>query len=108
MIQEMKMKSTLTIHFLRRNAAFPAPVPEPPTAVPEPADKLLGADSPPPTVDQLLQQLLALNNEALAGLITVVLERYPMLQDGVLAPSDEGGEYDVTGGSGSEAGGPAA
>lgn len=113
MIQEMKVKQQLTIHILRRSSAMAGvPMEEirgdgPPEGAqlhngplpPRDGSEASSAegrdvdadgnDDPsrtvPATVEALLPQLIALGDEALAGLVCVALERRPWLRDSVLS-----------------------
>ncbi|CAE8629552.1 unnamed protein product [Polarella glacialis] len=107
MIQEMKIKSQLTIHVLRRigNDTLQSPstlevvpaVPGQPNGtagdVEPTGSKAANGESPdrPDGVspgEALLAELNALGDEALGGLICVALERRPWLRAAVLAPHD--------------------
>mmetsp|Transcript_80117 Transcript_80117/g.225138 ORF Transcript_80117/g.225138 Transcript_80117/m.225138 type:complete len:238 (-) Transcript_80117:612-1325(-) len=91
MIQEMKVKQALNIHLLRRTAAPPGVwsaawgVQRNPTAqAPSRPREAL------PTVEELLQQLIALPDKALAGLILVALEKREWIRDEVFGKQEAG------------------
>lgn len=85
MIQEMKTCQTLTIHIVRRTISS-----APPTSVGADCARPKLPHSPTPlSVDELFGHLMRLDNEACAGVITVVLERnLPSVADEVLGRGD--------------------
>lgn len=72
MIQEMKVKQTLTLHLVRRTTAPPA----------SPAAKAPVRKTP--TVDELFMQLQDFNDKAVAALMLVALEKRSWIRDEVL------------------------
>lgn len=74
MIQELKLKQSLALHVLRRS--MNSLVSEPKAASP--------AEKETSVYNRLLDQLLDMDCEELAGVITVMLERYPSISAEIL------------------------
>mmetsp|Transcript_23336 Transcript_23336/g.43891 ORF Transcript_23336/g.43891 Transcript_23336/m.43891 type:complete len:187 (-) Transcript_23336:173-733(-) len=89
MIEEMKVKTRVSIHVMRRKGAEPG---VPPQTPPQEAAEQTESKRPRMSseeVDALQQELHALDDEALAGLTCIALERRPWLTPQVLGADDD-------------------
>lgn len=97
MVEEMKAKQQLSIHVVRRKTASAAhsPPPEAVAASRGPERTVPPASAPPApeaelvSMEALLPRLAELEDEALAGLVYVVLQGRPWLRDAVLGSKTE-------------------
>jgi len=91
MIQEMKVKQTLTIHVMRRSAAPPG-VWSGARGIQRniTAQASSGPRETRPTVEELLQQFTALPDKALAGLMLMALEKREWIRDEVFGQQARG------------------
>mmetsp|Transcript_87434 Transcript_87434/g.182984 ORF Transcript_87434/g.182984 Transcript_87434/m.182984 type:complete len:219 (-) Transcript_87434:11-667(-) len=84
MVQEMKMKDSVTLHMLRRTKNVPAPNPEQAGAWVGPNPGAVATDAQKESPDVLLPALRQLGDKELAGLMVVALEKRQAVREQVL------------------------